>query len=110
MIGIDFETTALTPGEGRVRLIQIADGARTYIADCDHVDSKGLLLYALTDNLVAHNANFEELWLWHAFQMSPRQLMDDTMVMTNFAERRLEEVQSPLSGTRVLSQKRSFLR
>ncbi len=38
MIGIDFETTALSPDEGRVRLVQISDGEETHVADAKDTD------------------------------------------------------------------------
>jgi DNA polymerase-1 len=82
LIGLDFETTALTPEEGRVRLVQIANGEDTYIVDCFSASPRPLLELALREDVVAHNANFEELWLWHEFCLQPEKLMHDTMIMS----------------------------
>ncbi len=40
MIGIDFETTALSPDEGRVRLIQMSNGEETHVADAKDADPR----------------------------------------------------------------------
>ena len=81
MIGLDFETTALTPGEGRVRLVQAHDGERTLVVDAYKCDPRPLLEKIAREELVAHNANFEELWLWHEFCLD-LPIADDTMIMS----------------------------
>jgi ribonuclease D len=81
MIGIDFETTALRPEEGRVRLVQAHDGERTLVVDTFKCDPRPLLEQIAHENLVAHNANFEELWLWHEFCLDIP-IADDTMIMS----------------------------
>jgi DNA polymerase-1 len=81
LIGLDFETTALTPGEGRVRLIQAHDGGMTIVIDPFTVDPMPLFAQLKGERVVAHNANFEELWLWHEFAVDLG-TMDDTMVMS----------------------------
>jgi DNA polymerase-1 len=81
LIGIDFETTALTPEEGRVRLVQIRDGGMTYVVDCYAASPRPLLETLEGETLVAHNANFEELWLWHEFCMD-LPIVHDTMIMS----------------------------
>jgi DNA polymerase-1 len=81
LIGIDFETTALTPEEDRVRLVQAHDGERTLVVDAFKCDPRPLFEHVKGEDLVAHNANFEELWLWHEFAVT-LPTMDDTMVMS----------------------------
>jgi DNA polymerase-1 len=81
MIGLDIETTALSPDEGRVRLVQACDGERTILVDAFKVAPGRLFKLVKERGGVAHNANFEELWLWHEFcvDLSP---LDDTMIMS----------------------------
>ncbi len=81
MIGLDFETTALTPGEGRVRLIQAHDGSMTIVIDPFTVDPMPLFESLKGEAVVAHNANFEELWLAEEFGVT-LPTFDDTMVMS----------------------------
>jgi ribonuclease D len=38
MISIDFETTSLSPANGRVRLIQMSNGEETHVADAKDAD------------------------------------------------------------------------
>lgn len=38
MLGIDFETTSLSPANGRVRLIQMSNGEETHVADAKDAD------------------------------------------------------------------------
>jgi hypothetical protein len=74
--GIDVETAgnngggALTPEEGRLRLVQISDGLRTDIYDA-FLDDADVIRKAIEarEELVAHNAVFERLWLKHALDV-----------------------------------------
>ena len=40
MYGIDVETTALTPEEGRLRLVQVSDGEETDVYDAFRQDAE----------------------------------------------------------------------
>ena len=79
MIGLDVETTALTPEDGRLRLVQVAGDRGTVILDADVEDVRPLLEYVRDRAAVAHNANFEELWARaHEVEL----FLEDTMVMS----------------------------
>jgi DNA polymerase-1 len=79
MIGLDLETTALTPKEGRVRLVQAHDGERTIVADAFTCDVTPLFARVEECGGVAHNANFEELWAReYGFDL----MLEDTMIMS----------------------------
>jgi hypothetical protein len=62
--GIDLETTALDPAEGRLRLLQLSDGEEVDVYDAYRV-SDTVLREAVEEHpdLVAHNATFERRWL-----------------------------------------------
>ena len=90
MIGLDIETTALSPHEGRLSLVQAAaPGRPTAVIDAFAVDPTPFLhvLDGAGEALVAHNANFEELWMkefgfdWH---------LEDTMIMSRVLHGGLE--------------------
>ena len=61
MQGLDIETTALDPAEGKVRLVQIRDGAKGRVYD-GHDPAVVPALEGLTLP-VAHNAPFERQWV-----------------------------------------------
>lgn len=90
MIGFDIETTGLTPDTGRVSLVQAARGGmETVLIDALAVDPSSFLavLDGAGEAIVAHNANFEELWMrefgfdWH---------LEDTMIMSRVIHGGLE--------------------
>lgn len=65
-VGIDIETTSLAPAEGRIRLAQIAAGARCVVLDCFAFDAWDALHHAIAGleiGWIAHNAEFEQSWL-----------------------------------------------
>ncbi len=76
-LGFDSETTALSPYEGRLRLVQLAAPDRVYLFDLDKLapgtsaaDAPALaplrrILAAQTPVKVAHNAKFDAKWLRH---------------------------------------------
>jgi ribonuclease D len=81
MLGLDIETTALDPREGRVRLVQISDGETADVYDAFKQDAD-LIRRAIEarDEMAAHNAVFEQAWLREHFGVAPR--LDDTMIMS----------------------------
>lgn len=91
MIGIDIETTGLDPRNGRIRLVQLARGETGGIVDAFEYDPTDLVRRAAAaDELVAHNATFEELWLREALGVDVP-AMHDTML----AYLLLQQVDSP---------------
>lgn len=72
ILGLDIETTALQPRNGRIRLIQISDGENIFVVDCFLVPLPQLsalfkLLSDPTVKLIIQNAKFEYQWfLYHA--------------------------------------------
>ena len=82
MIGIDVETTALAPEDGKLRLVQISDGIRTKVYDAFRQDEE-LIRRAVEaqDELVAHNAVFEKAWIAEHLDLELEDL-NDTMIMS----------------------------
>jgi ribonuclease D len=86
--GIDVETAgnngggALTPEEGRLRLVQLSDGRGVDIYDA-FLDDADVIRQAIAarNELVAHNAVFERRWLNHALGID-RPDLHDTMIMS----------------------------
>lgn len=80
-IGLDTETTALNPREGRMRLLQLSDGGRTFVVDLFKVDDlsplRGLLEEGPTK--IGHNLKFDHAFLRaeHGIGISP---LFDTML------------------------------
>src|SRR5215203_5524141 len=82
MIGIDVETTALTPDEGDLRLVQLSDGQEADVYDAFRQDPARLRhAVQIHNELVAHNAPFERTWLSAALGVD-RPDLHDTMVMS----------------------------
>jgi ribonuclease D len=77
--GLDIETTALDPEQGRVRLVQIRDGEKGRVYDADLEDPRPAL--RVLTNPVAHNATFEYDWIKHHYGVELTNL-HDTMVMS----------------------------
>jgi ribonuclease D len=68
VVGIDFETTSLRPADGRIRLVQVASGARSVVMDAFAFEPWPVLKKAvagLQPLWIAHNAEFEQSWLAH---------------------------------------------
>lgn len=80
MIGIDFETVGLTPERGKLRLIQTANGKGPSVLDAWDLaeDTEKVLAAIARQELVAHNAAFEEAWL-RAYGIELPQGMHDTI-------------------------------
>ena len=81
VIGIDIETTSLNPHTGRLRLVQVSDGDRTFVVDAFKVDPRPLLEAVSDKDWVAHNAAFELAWAKHLFDLEPT-IVRDTMLMS----------------------------
>jgi DNA polymerase-1 len=82
MIGIDVETTALSPEEGKLQLVQILDGKRARVYDAFRQDADVIRrAVEAREELVAHNAVFERAWLNAALAVD-RPDLHDTMIMS----------------------------
>src|SRR5215213_10176176 len=88
MIGIDVETAgnngggALTLEEGRLRTVQISNGKKAKVYDAFRQDHD-VIRRAIEDHdeLVAHNAVFESMWLKAALDVD-RPDLHNTMIMS----------------------------
>src|SRR5215203_5292542 len=78
MQGLDIETTALRPEDGRVRLVQIRDGERGLVYGGRRSEVPDALRGLKTP--VAHNAPFERQWVKRHYGIDLD--LDDTMVMS----------------------------
>jgi hypothetical protein len=84
MIGLDVETTALSPDEGDLRLVQLARGGRVQLFDLydgEGDSARSTVQEALAGNLVAHNAVFERKWLKVKLGIDIG-IIDDTRIMS----------------------------
>jgi len=63
---LDFETTALRPDEGRVRLAQIYDGTHGYVIDFDEIKGgfKAVASMFLGKTWIVFNSGFELRWFY----------------------------------------------
>lgn len=88
-IGVDTETTALSPFDGRLRLLTLAVPEQTWVIDCFRVTSLeplGEVLRAPRPIKVLHNAKFDMRWLAHHHGLEIRGVFD-----TMLASRLLQE-------------------
>ena len=82
MIGIDVETTSLSPDEGKLRLVQLSNGKKARVYDVFRQDPNMIRRdIKEQEELVAHNAPFERTWLNAALDVD-RPDLHDTMVMS----------------------------
>src|SRR5215211_8206277 len=82
MIGIDVETTALRPEDGKLRLVQISDGRWAEVYDAFRQDAEEIRrAVEAREELVAHNAVFERTWLRADLDVD-RPDLHDTMIMS----------------------------
>lgn len=86
LVGLDIETTGLSPRDAEIRLIQVSDGEHTYIIDAFTRDVSGLLKALSRPSLtvLAHNAAFEYGFIYHHFGVALDNLCD-TMLMAQLA-------------------------
>jgi DNA polymerase I len=61
---LDFETTSLTPSEGRVRLVSLCNRRRHYLVDFDKIEGgfRRMAKYFAGGDWVVFNAGFENRW------------------------------------------------
>jgi DNA polymerase-1 len=59
VIGLDLETTGLTPRQDRIRLLSLATERGTYLVDCFTVDPRPLFDLLSERTLILHNAAFD---------------------------------------------------
>ena len=80
-VGVDTETTALSPRDGEVRLLQLATPDETFVVDLFEVRDVSPLKEALEEGpvKVLHNAKFDYQWLreLHGISLAP---LFDTML------------------------------
>jgi len=81
MVGVDTETTALSPFQGAVRLLQLAIPERSFVIDLFQfpaLEHRGLreLLSSTHPIKVFHNAKFDLKMLLHHFNLEVRGLFD----------------------------------
>jgi DNA polymerase I-like protein with 3'-5' exonuclease and polymerase domains len=81
VLGIDTETTALDPRQGKVRLLQVATPEHNFVIDLFELpafEHPGLraLLSSLEPLKVFHNAKFDVKMLLHHFDLEVRGLFD----------------------------------
>jgi ribonuclease D len=86
MIGLDVETTALSPDEGDLRLVQIGyPGGQARVFDLYENNTQKLwerlVRLTETEELVAHNAVFEHKWLKAKLGIDIG-MIHDTMIMS----------------------------
>jgi DNA polymerase-1 len=77
-IGVDIETTALSPRDGGVRLLQFATPEETFVIDAFEVSDLSLLTEALEGGpvKVGHNLKFDYQFLHAMYGISPSPLFD----------------------------------
>ena len=78
VIGVDLETTALSPRDGGVRLLQLATQEETFVIDLFEVDDLSPLKEILEDGpvKVLHNAKFDYAFLHALYDISPYPVFD----------------------------------
>jgi ribonuclease D len=82
MIGLDVETTALSPDEGELRLVQLSAGKGAQVYDM-YTDEANDAVASLNrgGEFVAHNAVFERKWLKAKLGIDIG-VIHDTMIMS----------------------------
>ena len=77
-IGVDIETTALSPRDGRVRLLQLATPEETFVIDVFEVSDLSPLKEVLEDGpvKVGHNLKFDYQFLHALYGVSLSPLFD----------------------------------
>ena len=77
-IGVDLETTALSPHDGGIRLLQLATPEETFVVDVFEADDLSALSGVLEDGpvKVGHNLKFDYQFLNAIYGISPSPLFD----------------------------------
>ncbi len=81
LVGLDSETTHINPREGKIRLLQLATGAETFVLDVagmstSAVQSLGSALGSDDSVKIIHNAKFDAKMLLHHFDIRLGRLFD----------------------------------
>jgi len=79
-IALDLETTSLDPREGRIRLVQVSNGDRAYVIDCNTKDVTQIVQALASKTVIAHGADFEWRWLYHHYGVALEHVRD-TLLM-----------------------------
>ncbi len=82
-IGLDLETTALSPRDGGVRLLQLATPEETFVIDAFEVGDLSALEEVLEDGpvKVGHNIKFDYQFLHAIYGVSPSPLFDTMLAV-----------------------------
>ena len=77
-IGVDLETTALSPRDGGIRLLQLATPEETFVVDVFEADDLSALSGVLEDGpvKVGHNLKFDYQFLHAIYGISPSPFFD----------------------------------
>jgi hypothetical protein len=87
MVGIDLETTGLSPRNDRVRLISLSTEAGSWLVDCFEVDPRPLFPILARKKLVFHNAAFDLGFLFAmGFDLEKGGEVIDTMLTSQILE------------------------
>lgn len=78
VVGVDLETTGLSPRDDRVRLVQLATGEETYVIDVFEAGDLSLLKEVLEDGpeKALHNGKFDYAFLREQFGISLSPIFD----------------------------------
>lgn len=79
VVGLDLETTSLSPHEGKIRLIQISNESGIYIFDLFRLgDISELIRFLGSEDVVkvGHNLRFDQAWLLHKYNLELWPLLD----------------------------------
>jgi DNA polymerase I len=80
LVALDLETTGLDPHTSEIRLVQVSNGAETYVIDLRRRDVRPLVELLAEKTVVAHNAAFEWMFVYHHFGVELTDIRD-TMLM-----------------------------
>src|SRR5689334_6282041 len=78
-IGLDIETTGLSPHSARIRLVQLNTGKRVYVVDAFATQTLEPVIQALRDSKcikIMHNGKFEQKFFLHHHNLELWPLFD----------------------------------
>jgi DNA polymerase-1 len=76
VVGLDIETTGLDPRTSKVRLVQVATTDFVGLIDCFRVDPRPVLQALARTTVVAHNAKFEWMHIYHHYGIALDNIRD----------------------------------